>query len=132
MKTAFLYAPQSYVDALPETRAAITNGCGAGGWKLDLVPDSILGVDIAPACNIHDWMYSSGSTLADKQEADRVFLNNMLRIVEEKSGNFATRFIRRRLALHYYAAVRDYGSQYFWEDKNPPETFRCPKEVFAS
>ena len=125
-----LYAPEQYWDLTPAARSEIVNGCGPAGWKGKYVPDHLLGVSIKEVCNIHDWMYWTGKTEADREEADRVFLNNMLRTIETKS-NFATRFIRRRLALHYYSIVRDYGAQYFWADKNPPETFRNPGGVFV-
>lgn len=126
---AKLYAPAEYWRLSVSARAELTNGCGPSGWKNGLVPDNLLWVDIGSACDIHDWMYYVGQTEADREEADRVFLNNMLRIVEAESANALTRFIRRRLALHYYGAVRDYGAVYFWADKNPPETFQTP--VFA-
>lgn len=119
MKTVCLYAPEGYVAASPEVRSQLTNGCGAGGWKLDLVPDSLLGLDILPACNIHDWMYSAGETLADKQEADRVFLNNMLRLIETDSSCWILKHIRRKLARGYFEAVEHFGGPAFWEGKNP-------------
>ena len=125
-----LYAPADYWDILPTVRRKIVNGCGPSGWKGKYIPDNLLFLSIKEACDIHDWMYWARKTEADREEADRVFLNNMLRIVEAES-NFATRFIRRRLALHYYSVVRDFGALYFWADKNSPETFRNPKEVFA-
>ena len=123
-----LYAPAEFWGTQPEILRKMVNGCGPAGWKGRLIPDHLLFVSIKTACDIHDWMYLHGQTEADRDEADRVFLNNMLRIVEAKSNNWLTRAIRRRLALHYYSAVRDSGSVYFWDDKNPVETFR---EVFA-
>ena len=118
-----LFAPESYWTLSPAGRAEL-NGCGPGGWQGKLIPDHILWVSITPACDIHDYMYAVGQTEDDRAEADRVFLNNILRIVEDQSANWATRFVRRRLALHYYAAVRDFGAIFFWDDKNSPETFR--------
>lgn len=126
--SARLFAPAAYWSLSPDARAEL-NGCGPAGWKGKLIPDHILLVSIKPACDIHDYMYAVGRTEADREEADRVFLNNILRIIEEKSQNWFTRMIRRRLALHYYAAVRDFGAIFFWDDKNPPETFRAIEEV---
>lgn len=129
-----LFAPAAYWQLTAAGRAELElNGCGPDGWKNRLVPERLLGVAITAACNIHDYMYIVGETEADREEADRVFLNNMLRIVEAESANWLTRTLRRRLALHYYAAVRDFGGPFFWADKNPPETFRKPVacQVFA-
>lgn len=123
---AKLYAPVGYWQLTAAARAELTNGCGPSGWKNGLVPDNLLWINISSACDIHDWMYYVGQTEADREEADRVFLNNMLRIVEAESANIFTLTIRRRLALHYYGAVRDFGAPYFWAEKNPPETFRNP------
>ena len=128
---AKLYAPPAYWKY---TRAQLVeivqvNGCGPDGWKNSLIPDCLLLVSISEACDIHDFMYVFGDTEADREEADRVFLNNMLRIVEEQSGCWFTLFLRRKLALHYYSVVRDMGGTYFWADKNPEESFKDPKEV---
>lgn len=126
-----LFAPADYWDILPTVRRKIVNGCGPAGWKGKYVPDHLLFLSITDACDIHDFMYWAGHTEADREEADRVFKNNMLRIIEAKSSNWLTRKIRRMLAHLYYSAVRDNGSIYFWNDKNPAETFRDPVEVFA-
>jgi len=116
--TPLLYAPESYVSAPPEVRAAVANGCGPGGWKVDIVPDTIWGLDISAACNIHDWMYAAGTTIADKDEADRVLLNNMLRLIEAAGGWRILRALRRHRARIYYEAVRHFGGPAFWAGKN--------------
>ena len=58
----YLFAPESYLRALPEVIAKVVNGCGPGGWKVDLVPDTILLLSVTESCNIHDWCYSEGSS----------------------------------------------------------------------
>ena len=121
-----LYAPAAYWAMSAEARAEIVNGCGPSGWKSKFIPNKILWVDVRRACDIHDFMYHLGQTDADREEADRVFLNNLLRIVEAESTNFFTRVIRRRLVLHFYGAVRDMGGPYFWADKNEPCNFQQP------
>ena len=113
-----LYAPPSYNEANPEIRA-IVNGCGTGGWKGRLVPETIWGLCVTPACNIHDWMYITGATLADKDEADRVLLNNLLRLVEGAGGWPILQQLRRVRAWEYYEAVHRFGGPAFWADKNP-------------
>lgn len=121
-----LFAPVSYWQALQSVRDQLTNGCGTGGWKSDLVPDSILGVDISEACNIHDWMYVMGSTIAAKDEADRTFLNNMLRLINEDAGALSgiLRPLRRAIAWGYYEAVHKFGGPAFWNCKNEPGTLK--------
>lgn len=119
MKTApILYAPPSYIAASAEVRARVCNGCGTKGWKGKLVPDTIYGLKISEACNIHDWMYAQGSTLADKDEADRVFLNNILRIIAAEGGINALQWLRRRRAHTYYESVARFGGPAFWDGKN--------------
>ncbi len=94
-----LFCPQSLLDAPKEVRRAVCNGCGSARAKFDFVPDHVYGLRIGPACDIHDWMYHLGKTLADKQEADRVFLNNILRLIERRRGRIGIRSWRRRLHL---------------------------------
>lgn len=124
-----LYAPESYWGYPKDLIGEIVNGCGPAGWKTRFIPDRILGTNISAACNIHDFMYHFGQTEADREEADRVFLNNLMRIVEADSRNFFTRWLRRKMVLYYYSAVRDMGGTYFWADKNSEATFKNPMEV---
>lgn len=116
---AMLYAPTAYVKAGDGVRRIVVNGCGPAGWKGQLIPDTAYGLDISAACNIHDWMYLAGSTLAEKEEADRVFLNNLLRLIEAAGGPWLLRRLRRRRARLYYEAVRLFGGPAFWSGKNP-------------
>jgi hypothetical protein len=122
--TVQLYAPASYWAATPAERDRKCNGCGPGGGSLLsralnwLIPDALLGLPIKAACQIHDWMYAEGETVADKEEADRVFLNNMLRLIEAESSWLLKRH-RRSLALEYYSQVHDFGGPAFWRGKNP-------------
>ena len=47
----------------------IANGCG-DGWRDRIVPDTMYGLSIRPACQIHDWDYHHGSAIEHKDEAD--------------------------------------------------------------
>ena len=109
----------------------MVNGCGPKGWKGYFVPDHLLWLSIKQACDIHDYMYLVGRTEADREEADRVFRNNMLRIVNSGSTYSLVRYARRKMAHYYYKVVRNDGAIYFWADKNPEETFKDPKAVFG-
>jgi len=115
---AIIYAPEDWVTTPLEERKKMVNGCGPGGWLSELVPESMYGIDVTPACNVHDFMYLKGQTIQDKEEADRVFLNNMLRIINHESKCFILRWLRRRRALKYYLAVKHFGGPFFWEGKN--------------
>lgn len=116
---AWLYAPELYITATPEVRAQVCNGCGPGGWKVDIIPDTIWGLCITESCNVHDWMYATGATIADKEEADRVFLNNVLRQIDAAGGCSLLRKLRRARAKEYYEAVHLFGGPAFWSNVNP-------------
>lgn len=119
-RVAQLYKPISYVDASDREKRFICNGCGSAQAKFDFIPDSIYGLKIKDACNIHDWMYYKGMTIQDKEEADRVFLNNLLRLIEARRGAFNSilKPLRRRRALKYFEAVNAFGGPAFWASKN--------------
>ena len=103
-----LYKPEGYDPT-------VTNGCGSGRLGAVLVPDSLVGLCIKEACNIHDYMYHVGVTIEDKKLADRVFLNNMSRIVLLEGGPL----LQPRLALvrKYYEVVKYFGGPAFWKGK---------------
>lgn len=118
-----LFAPDAYWSSMPAVRAVVTNGCGAGGgWKGWLVPDTIYLLCITAACNIHDWMYTVGMSQPEKEEADRVFLNNMIRLIDAAGGWSILRALRRNRARGYYNAVKYFGGPAFWHGKNPRAT----------
>jgi hypothetical protein len=130
MAVAELFAPPSFWD-LPEAfRSTVMTACGAGkGIGNWVIPDKIFGLRITEACKIHDYMYAQGATIEEKEQADRVFLNNMLRLIEadyHKSripiwrGILAS--LRRHAAITYYNAVHDFGGPAFWKGKNEPGT----------
>ena len=113
----YLFQPKEYKYSTYEERKGICNGCGAGNAKFDFVPDTVYGLSITKACNIHDWMYhfAEGSHEVKKQ-CDRIFLFNMLRIVNDKGGWLMK---PRRWRVHnYYRAVKKFGGPAFWEGKN--------------
>lgn len=125
-----LYAPEGYwimAEKDPEELARIAGGCGPGGLGDWLVPDRLLGLSIRPACHIHDFQYHFGHTYDDpedennKKRADRIFKNNMMRIIMAGTRSGILFWIRRRLARRYYQAVRDFGDTAFWSGKNRPE-----------
>jgi hypothetical protein len=127
-----LFAPESYHLASKEVRDRVTNGCGTAGWKGWLVPDTVYFLSIKAACQIHDWMYAAGTTLADKEEADRVFLNNMMRIINAAGGWGILVQARRTRAREYYEAVKYCGGPAFWDGKNKAENLPVKEDADAS
>jgi len=93
-----------------------SNGCGSG-WTANLIPNTIYGVSINPACVIHDYAYLVGRTIQDKEQSDREFLNNMIRLVEAKDVWYYPTSLARRRALKYYEAVTFFGGTAFWDGK---------------
>jgi hypothetical protein len=61
----------------------ITNGCGPDR-PTGLVPNSILGVDLKPACDIHDYTYAKPGLMEDRKDADNLFLVNMHKLMTQK------------------------------------------------
>lgn len=100
-----LECPLTYKMAPESTKAMCCNACGPQGWKFDVVPDNILGIDISEACNIHDWMYREG--IETRQECDRIFKRNMKRLVNVERG--AIRYWRHVLVWWYWRGVRRLG-----------------------
>ena len=116
-----LIRPEAYDKLSASEKARICNGCGAAG-QIDYVPDTIYGLRITEACNIHDFMYYLGDSWSDKDEADKIFLINMLRIIDSAPKKGWWRRILRKLrklrALSYYNAVSHFGGLAFWANKN--------------
>jgi len=109
-----IFAPPEFWEMPEEERALL--GCGPGRVGDYLVPDSFFGLSIRIACQVHDFMYRTGQSITDKARADRVFMNNTMRIVNAAGG--ILRWPRKVLALFYYKMVDLYGGLSFWDGKN--------------
>ena len=112
-----LYAPLSYWNATQNELKESCNGCGAkDGIK---VPNTMYGLCIKKACEIHDWMYKYGKTQADKLFADAMFRLNMTLIIDSEDG-FGSGVLnpfRQFLAGKYYLAVAEWGNNAYWINK---------------
>jgi hypothetical protein len=113
-----LFAPKEYWTTPKEEIDRVAGGCGPGGVGDYFVPDTIYGLSVKPACRIHDFCYAIGETIADKDSADRIFLNNMLRIIIEVTKWWILRKLRIWRAYTYYKAVKRFGGPAFWNGKN--------------
>jgi hypothetical protein len=119
--TAELFAPPDYWRLSAIAKGRICNGCGTKGLCGYLIPDTIWGLNITVACDIHDFMYSTGKTAEDKVVADRVFLYNMQRLIE---AGWQWNWLKRRRSNRaeiYYDFVDRRGGPAFWKGKNQPE-----------
>ena len=111
-----LFAPTGYSTLTPEQHSQICNGMGARDSTLaKLIPNSMWWLDVTEAANVHDYMYHFGATIEHKAEADRVFLNNLMRLINSSGGWLA--MFRRRQALAYYESVLYLGGPAFWANK---------------
>lgn len=115
---AEIYAPKEFWS----DEYYLNRGCGPGPFGDKFVPDKLWWhCNIQLACAIHDFMYRYGEMIEDKEKADRVFLNNMQRIID---CHGYPKLIKRMMywsAYRYYLVVKKYGGPAFWNDKNKPE-----------
>lgn len=114
-----LLAPASYLTADATERALVCNGCGPGSWRLDMIPDSILGLDISAACNVHDWMYEWDG---DREKADVWFLANM--VISAMGGSKWLLPIRMVIISNYFLAVR-FGGEVHHNKTNTQVSNHC-------
>ena len=87
-----LFEPSGYTALSADEKSEICNGCGSKGlgW---LVPNTIYGLNITDCCNIHDYMYSQGATLKDKEFYENLTSNNRRDVIVEMIFNMGlTRF----------------------------------------
>lgn len=106
-----LYAPEGY-------ERAKNCSCGSGRWIINPVPDTVWGLSIKEACCIHDYMYLVGVDQKDKEKADRVFLENMLKIIATNTKYGWLKWLRNRRAYLYFVAVHRFGGPNYWDGKN--------------
>jgi hypothetical protein len=118
-KLGVIFTPTDYIDATQEARAIVCNGCGPDGWKGSLVPDTIVGCVVTTACDIHDWMYNVGGSEIDKDNADKIFRDNLIALIMASNRWTIVKYFGRQKAWWYYRAVRITGRFYF-KYKNLP------------
>lgn len=127
------FAPHVVQDG---EKRPICNGAGPAGYGA-VVPDTIWGLRISEAAHGHDWHYQFGTTLEDKEQADRTFKDNMDRIIRAAfvrdikkanlcKGRFKRAVLTRKanFLYHrrifradkiYFNAVRIAGKSAFWD-----------------
>ena len=120
-----VYAPRIFVEATldDDDLENICNGCGSPNSAVPVskCPQTFLGVPMYIACMIHDYMYYIGVTPEDKDRADRVFRNNMLRLTRLHKKRFVPDFVYRVWIQSSYRAVKHFGGPAFWNGKPDPK-----------
>lgn len=81
----------------------ICNGCGSSKATFDYISDSIAGLDISPACYIHDFDYDEGGNEKKRKKDDKKFLKNINKLISKASWWLSA--IRKALGLVYYTGV---------------------------
>ena len=105
----------------------IANGCGTEGWKGKIVPETIYGINVTKACNIHDYDYFYGVSKEDKVIADQRFKRNLQYLIR-KGTVISDKWYKKHFDLMllqlklvrcntYYFAVKRLGHDAFWEGK---------------
>jgi len=84
-RAPFLECDQSFRDASQDLIDATCNGCGARDG-ID-VPDTIWGLSITRACNVHDWDYQRGISAQMKDIADDRFRRNLQKLIDHAYSN---------------------------------------------
>ena len=120
----------TFKNATIEERKKICNGCGTNDWKGRLVPNKIFGMNLKPACGIHDWDYYYGKSWEDKKKGDKRFLNNLEKIEQNTPLPFWAVFgfqkrrvikARQEACIAYYSTVKYLGAGAFWKGKVRPD-----------
>ena len=91
------------------------NGCGAkNGIK---VPPTIWGVNISPACQLHDIDWEIATCYQDLLDANERFDNNLKKITDYESANDIMRWIRRSRISKFVSAVELLGTENYAEER---------------
>jgi len=107
-----LKAPLAYWNLDPKEKKDTVNGVGPFGWGW-LFPETIWGLRITEAANIHDYEYHVGKTTDDKNAADKNFRDNMKAIIlHQKSWKWLEKRRLHRSRL-YYRGVQFAGGSAF-------------------
>lgn len=91
--------------------------CGAGKFGDTLIPDTVWGLCLSPACWVHDLSWTlAKQSWSDFFQTNNMFRKNMLKINEMTSGSFIEKSIRRAAIYRYYISVCSFGAYYFWKE----------------
>lgn len=135
-KNRFLDAQDSYWFCgfqMKDAIESICDGVGSSSSILQrlLAPNTVLGQDITPASNAHDWdytfpLYFPWISVGEQYrlEADNRFLDNCEKLF--KNTPFAEQKLWIVRSIHY-PLLRRYGSRAFWNAKISPRDWTVGK-----
>ena len=113
-----LIAPNSYRQNTALNTPTYINGCGGQGLTSSIISNSLFGLNINEACNIHDYMYEQG---IDKLDSDNIFLKNMLTLINQDSSSNIIKHLRKAKAYLYFLGVKLFENIFF-KSKNKRES----------
>ena len=111
---AELHIPLSFRYLSPEKKESICNGCGSKGG-VDVF-DTMWGLSVTEACNIHDYMWHVSSTVKGLEESNELFWFNMKVLI--KRGSWWLRGLRYARAHKYYLAVKWFGTSAYAKERD--------------
>lgn len=88
-------------------------------WKSKIIPRTLWGIDCNIAGYKHDFRYFVGGTEDDREKADKIFKDDLYKIINNHKCNWpwGTRWLHiklaRRRAVKYYLAVKLLGKGNF-------------------
>jgi len=93
----------------PDQLACVANGCGPKFGRMErFVPDFDI---LKPACLKHDWLYWSGGDERTRNQADRIFYQDLKEIIAAQS--FWKHLALVWVPFVYYSVVNRYGMTAF-------------------
>lgn len=94
--------------------------CGAGkGFGDVIVPETMWGLPISPACFVHDIMWDMAEpTWDDFHSSNAIFLRNITSLINTQSKSNFLKHLRMYRAVTYFNAVDSIGKTIFWNLKH--------------
>lgn len=120
-----LISSDAYKNASKDILKKICNGVGPTGILGWFIPETIWGLNITPAADIHDFDYEVGVTEEDKKIADDNFLTNQFTLIKNGLKWKWLRRARIRRANFYHFTVKVLGVKHFGNKKNFEENSTC-------
>ena len=110
-----LAAPKSFWDSTDSIRKNLTGGCGSGRIGDFFVPDRIYCLKITAACIIHDWCFLVWNSKEGFIQANNLFKNNIIRIIQQTKSNRIIKKLRFQRSRLYYQAVKYFGEPSYFD-----------------
>ncbi len=120
-----LYIPKDYYLGGPGIKYNLNTYFKTIKKEYSFISTTIWDLDISESWNILLYMYHfARPIIKDKKEADRIFMNNMLRLITAKTDNVFLKWLRRKAAFKLYINMVRYGGPIFWAGKNDSDNIK--------